>query len=94
MVLRSKKVTLQNIADKVGCSKNAVSLVLRERGKFSAEKRQAIKHIAKSMGYVPNFAARSLTLNRSGLIGIFLHLFFDPVRIEYIRHLLWTSPTG
>ena len=49
-----KKVTLRDIADKVGVSRMTVSLALRDDGRIRADTRLAIQAAAKALGYVPN----------------------------------------
>lgn len=47
----SKRVTLKEIADRAGVSKNTVSLALRDKERISAEMRAKIKQLAAEMGY-------------------------------------------
>jgi LacI family transcriptional regulator len=48
------RVTLADIAKKVGYSKNTVSLALRGDRQIPAETRDRIRHAAEEMGYQPN----------------------------------------
>ncbi len=71
----SRPITLKDIARHADCSVAAVSTVLnnaRGRTVVSAETRQRIMDIALSMDYHPNFASRSLKMNRSKTIGIYV----------------------
>ena len=55
------KVTLKEIAQEVGLSPSAVSLVLNDRPcRISEENRRRIKEVAARKRYVPNQIARSL----------------------------------
>lgn len=68
------RITLADIAQRVGVSKGVVSVALHgsERGNIrvgpaTAEK---IKALAKELGYIPNQAARQLSLQRSKMWGV------------------------
>lgn len=49
-----KKVSLQQIADRAGCSKATVSLALNGHPRISAASRKRIQDLAREMGYRPN----------------------------------------
>lgn len=66
------KVTIKDIAKEVGVSYQTVSKALRGKGVINEETAEKIKKIAKEKGYVPNFAARVMTTNKSQLLAIFL----------------------
>jgi DNA-binding LacI/PurR family transcriptional regulator len=64
-------VTIQNIADRVGVSKQAVSSALNAKpGQVSEQTRKRILAAAQSLGYQPNFRARSFARKRSQIIGL------------------------
>lgn len=74
------RVTLKDVARKVGVSVNAASKVLnntRSSGQVSEETRKRILEVAKELGYQPNSAARSLVRRRSDIIA----MYFD---VEYL----------
>ena len=64
-------MTLKDIARRVQCSQNSVSLALRDSSRISPALRRRIQEVAEAEKYVPDFAARKLRTNRSGLIGIY-----------------------
>lgn len=82
-----KKITLKEIADKVGVSKVTVSKALRDHPDISASTTKLIKDIAVQMGYIPNIAARNLSANKTKTIGLIVpkiaHSFF-PTVIEIV----------
>ncbi len=49
-----KRVTLQDIANQLGFSKNTISLALRDSPQISAATKKKIKRAADSLGYRPN----------------------------------------
>jgi LacI family transcriptional regulator, galactose operon repressor len=83
-----RQCTLQDIADEAGCSKNTVSLALRDSSRISEATRENIRKLAHDLGYITNIAARNLTTRRSGLIGVYTHAVQDDVRSTLINRLL------
>ena len=74
------RVTLKDVARRVGVSVNAASKVLnntRSSGQVSEDTRRRILEVAKELGYQPNSAARSLVRRRSDIIA----MYFD---VEYL----------
>lgn len=67
------RVTLKEIADRVGVSRPLVSFVLNNaKGSMaiSAEKRQRIIDVAHELGYIPNLSAQVLSGKPSRTIGL------------------------
>lgn len=85
--MRSRQVTLNDIAQKLGVSIITVSKALRDHPDISAATTELIKKTALELGYSPNFMARNLASRKSNTIGIVLpqiaHHFFSSI-IEYI----------
>ncbi|MEL7598828.1 MAG: LacI family DNA-binding transcriptional regulator [Proteiniphilum sp.] len=68
-----KKVSIQDIADKLGVSKGTVSLVLSGKakiGRVSMETSRKVRKMAAEMNYYPNEIARSLTTGITMTIGV------------------------
>jgi LacI family transcriptional regulator len=63
------KVTLEDVARKVGVSGKTVSRVVRGEANVSLNLRAAVESAIAELGYRPNLAARSLASARSNLIG-------------------------
>jgi LacI family transcriptional regulator len=63
------KITLDDIARKVGVSGKTVSRVVRGEPNVSPALRAAVESAIAELGYRPNLAARSLASARSNLIG-------------------------
>lgn len=77
------KLTLKEIAKLTGVSRSTVSRVVNNHPKVSAEVRQRVMKIIAETGYQPDPAARSLVMQRSGIIGLVIpravqSLFTDP----------------
>jgi LacI family transcriptional regulator len=75
------KPTLQHIADEAKVSRMTVSRVFSDKNNVSKKTTQKIKKIAEKIGYHPNLIARSLSIQESKTIGVFVpktrHLFLD-----------------
>jgi LacI family transcriptional regulator len=67
-----RKATAQDVADLVGVSRSAVSLVLngRAQGHIARDKQQAIIDAARRLNYTPNAVALSLRNRRTHTIGV------------------------
>ncbi len=80
---RRNRITLEDIAKKLGVSRVTVSKVLRGHTDISAEMTQKVKKVVAEMGYTPNIFARSLSARRSNMIGLIVpkiaHYFFSAV---------------
>jgi LacI family transcriptional regulator len=62
-----RRVTLQDIAERAGVTKMAVSLALRGQGRLREATRERIRALAAEMGYVPDPALRALNTHRQQL---------------------------
>lgn len=70
-----KKVSMQDIADKLGVSKGTVSLVLSGKakgGRVSEKTADRVKKMAAEMHYYPNDIARSLSTGTTMSIGVII----------------------
>lgn len=67
------RVTIKDVAKKVGVSPTVVSYVINGRlDKASGETIEKINQAIKELNYIPNLSARSLVNNRSRLIGVII----------------------
>lgn len=63
-------VTIADIAAKAGVSKTAVSYAFNAPGKLSAKTVERIRAVAEELAYSPNPLARSMSIGRTGTLGI------------------------
>ena len=70
-------VSLKDIAAACGVSVATVSKALNDQRDIGAKTKEQIRQTARSMGYFPNYSARTLKTNRSYNIGV---LFADASR--------------
>jgi LacI family sucrose operon transcriptional repressor len=71
--MKTKRVTIKDIAELAGVSKATASLVLNGRGKelrVAQDTRERVLAIAREQHYQPSIHARSLRDNRSHTIGL------------------------
>lgn len=67
------RVTIKDVAEKVGLSKATVSLVLnRKETRISEETRLLVINTAEEMGYRPNKVALSLSKNNTKTVGLII----------------------
>ncbi len=67
---RKTRVTIIDVAQAAGVSKQTVSRVLNERPDVSPETRQHVQAIIDQLGYRPSAVARSLIQQRSYTLGV------------------------
>ncbi len=79
-------VTIYDIAKKTGYSAPTVSKALNGTGKLNAKTRDNIILAAKTMGYEPNIAAKTLSTKKSNLIGV---IYEDSQMMEGFEHPLF-----
>lgn len=79
-----KEANIKGIAAALNLSIGTVDRALHGRRGINEQTRQLVLEKARELGYRPNYAARSLKLNRSLRVGVFLPTefppFFDAIR--------------
>lgn len=87
-----KRTTIEDVAAAVGVTKSTVSLVLANKGKASAARRQEIWHMARKMNYEPNPHAQRLVTGRSdntvALFSLSLDLNVGTKKLQFLHSLL------
>jgi DNA-binding LacI/PurR family transcriptional regulator len=95
----TRRVTIADIAAAAGVSKGAVSYALNGRPGVSETTRSKILAIAAEMGFVPNRAARSLSVSSAQAVGIALRrpartIGIEPYFMELISGIEATLSAG
>lgn len=80
---RSNRVTLRDVAAKVGVSPKTVSNVVNSQGWVSEPVREAVLAAIDELGYRPNLAARQLRSGNSGMIALVLPSLREPYFAEF-----------
>lgn len=73
-----KRVTSIDVAELAGVSQSTVSRVFSPNAKVSEAKRQRVLKAAEQLGYLPNAIARSLTTQRTNIIGLVMANLTSP----------------
>lgn len=81
------KLSREDVAKLAGVSATTVSRVVNNRGYISAATRQRVQEAMETLGYYPNELARSLSNNKSNLIGLIFPSLTNPFQMELISHL-------
>lgn len=68
----ARRPTIKDIARRAGVSQSAVSFALNGRPGVSEHTRGRIRRVAEELGWQPNSAARALSGERSGAVGLVL----------------------
>ena len=69
-MVAKKKITIYEVAEKAGVSRQTVSRVLNDRPDVSANTRKHVKQIIKDLNYRPNAIAQSLSRRKSKVLGV------------------------
>src|SRR5215207_2609489 len=85
------KVTIRDVALRAGVSVATVSRVFNNSGPVREETRRRIREVARELRYVPDAAARSLTMRRTGAIGVILPDLHGEFFSEVIRGIDQTA---
>lgn len=72
------KVTIKDIARKLGVSATTVSNALNDKPGVGKNARKKIQNLAKKMGYQPNYFAKGLVSRQSYAIGLVITNIADP----------------
>lgn len=83
--MNRKRVTIKDVAEAAGVSRQTVSRAMNNRGEISPETRARVLHIAEEMGYRPSSIARSLAMRRTGTLGLVVPDVANPFFSEVAR---------
>jgi LacI family gluconate utilization system Gnt-I transcriptional repressor len=76
---------MRDVARKAGVSVMTVSRALNDPDKVSQEMRQRVRAVVEEIGYMPNRLARSLSSNRSNMIGLIVPSIRNSLFAETIK---------
>ncbi len=82
------KVTIADIAREAGVSAMTVSRLLSGKGPVARETADRINKVIDRLGYQPNFLARSLSSNKSMIIGVTIPRIEHVLLDNYIAQVL------
>ncbi len=73
-----KRITSIDVARLAGVSQSTVSRTFSDGGRVAPETRGRVLDVARELGYKPNVIARSLSTQRTNIIGIVMTDFTNP----------------
>ncbi len=84
------RVTIKDIAERAGVSKTAVSFAFNDPSRLSKATVEKILRVAEELGYAPHPVARSLSMRRTGAIGVLVPqdvatMLENPFFIQFLR---------
>ena len=89
--MAGRRVTLKDIAKKVGLSMATVSRALADHPDISGETKERVREVAQALSYIPNYRARYLRAKHSRLIALIvpeMNMFFMPSMITGINRVV------
>ncbi len=85
MTLKKKRIKLEDIARKLNISIATVSRALDKNPRVKLSTQEKVLKEAKSMGYMPNQIAKSLSSGKTNIIGVIIPRYDEPFFIEVCR---------
>lgn len=89
--MAGSRVTLKDIAARVGLSMATISRALADHPDISGETKDRVREVAQAMSYIPNYRARYLRTKHSRLIALIvpeMNMFFVPSMITGINRVV------
>ncbi|KIQ19523.1 LacI family DNA-binding transcriptional regulator [Rhodococcus sp. MEB064] len=77
--------TIRTVAEHAGVSKSLVSLVLHDSPNVSDDKRAAVLASIDALGYRPNLSARSLSRQRTDIVGVLINDLRNPWFVDCLE---------
>ncbi len=85
---KNKKLTIDEIAQEIGCSKSTVSRALSGKGRIGEDLRNKILVYSNQQGYSPNIAAKALAESRTYNVAVILPADQDVNEIPFFQNCL------
>lgn len=77
--------SIYDVAKRAGVSKTLVSRVINGKTGVSPQSRKKIKSAMQELKFTPNAIARSLVLQKTGIIGVVMDNLCEPYFFDFIR---------
>lgn len=87
-IAKSKKLTIDDIAKELECSKSTVSRAISGKGRISENMREKVLTYCEMRGYKPNIIAKSLAKSKTYNIGVMLPADEDLNEIPFFPNCL------
>ncbi len=89
MAVSSKKVRVEEVAERAGVSTATVSRYFNTPEKLSATAATKVREAVDALGYVPNLMAGALASNRSRLVSLLVPNLADSIFAPTIEAMVW-----
>lgn len=83
--MKQKTITMNDVAEAAGVSRQTVSRVINDKGEISPDTRQHVMDVIQKLGYRPNRAARGLVMQRTNTVGLVIPDITNPFFSEVAR---------
>jgi DNA-binding LacI/PurR family transcriptional regulator len=87
-------MSIQEVARRAGVSIATVSRVFNVPDQVTAKTRKRVQEAAATLGYVPNANARTLRMQKSGVLGVLLPTLLNPVFGECLEGIAVAAAAG
>jgi LacI family transcriptional regulator len=84
-ITRGRRATIQEVARRAGVSTATVSRVMSGKTRVSDELAARVRAVADELGYRPSFAARSLALGTTQMVGMVVPNLANPYFYQVIK---------
>ena len=91
MIKGKKRVSIRDVAEKIGVSPTAISLALKDSPRISEEMREKIKFTAKRMNYFRNSLVDTIINGTSNEIGLIVSRMSDQFQGDICDHLIGSA---
>lgn len=91
--MRTRPVTMQDVADLAGVSSKTVSNVVNNRPHISPAMREKVERAVAELGYRANLTARNLRRGRTGMIGLAIPELSQPYFAELADQVIAYAKT-
>ena len=82
---QTRRPTLYDVATQAGVSPSLVSLFLKDPGRISEKRREAVQKAIRDLGYRPSRAATTLASSRTKSIGLVIDDYRNPWFVDLLR---------
>lgn len=87
--MKRKRITIEDVAETAGVSRQTVSRVLNDRADVAEATRARVQAAMQELGYSPSLAAQSLPQQQTNIMGLVIpysptYLFSDPHLLGFI----------
>src|SRR3954451_6585372 len=80
-----RRITINDVAEKAGVSRQTISRVLNNKGDVNEETRKRVLRIIEELGFQPSIQARSMVTRKTNTIALLIPDITNPFFSEIVR---------